>query len=79
MPTDWTNPTVFMAWTSLVLDELEEYLIAQLTYKMAVIAGNQERAQSFSFMAKEALDILYSKNDSKVRQIGKEYFSYKDI
>lgn len=79
MPTDWTNPTVFMAWTSLVLDELEEYLVNQLAYKLSVIAGNKDGAQSFSFMAKEALDTIYSKNDSKVRQIGKEYFSYKDI
>ena len=79
MPVDWTNPTVFMAWTSLALDELEEYLTAQLTFNIAVIAGNQERMQMYAAISQKALNALYAKTDSKDRQVGDHIFTYKDM
>ena len=79
MPVDWTDPAVFMLWTSFVLDELEEYLTAKLTFVMAIIAGNSERASIYAQMADEALNTIYSKTDSKIRQVGNNVFTYKDL
>jgi len=76
IPLVWTDN----AYTSVMLDELEEYLVAKLTSELAMIVGNDDAFNRYAMIADEYLyNGVLSKNHDKYIQETDGQGVFKDI